>query len=183
MPNADATVAVRQDRNGVALYLIGVAPDQLPPVRTRDLAAAWDAARAAALDEEWGAARLFRFAPPDAPPDTPAFDLALVDADACCWTQAVAATQGLGHTYGISVCLRLLGLVHLLADAAWARPLFAIGRDGTRIAPALLAAVAAQRLTADARLDQAAVRVACRATLSLPSRKGYLTTSQPGATP
>ncbi len=179
MPSIDATVAIRQDRNGIALYLVGLAPDQLPPVRARDLAAAWDAARAAALDEEWGAARLFRFAPPDAP----AFDFALVDADACCWTQAVAATQGLGHAYGISVCLRLLGLVHLLADAAWARPLFSIGRDGTRIAPALLGAVAALGLTADARLDQAAVRTACRATLSLSSRTGYLNTSQPGAAP
>lgn len=179
MPSTDRTVAVRQDPNGVALYLIGVAPDQLPPVRARDLAAAWDAARSAALDDEWGAARLFRFAPPD----SAAFDFALVDADACCWTQAVAATQGLGHAYGISVCLRLLGLVHLLADAAWARPLFSIGRDGTRIAPALLAAVALLRLTTDARLDQAAVRTACRANLSLPSRTGYQNASHPGATP
>ena len=95
----------------------------------------------------------------------------------------MAATQGLGHAYGISVCLRLLGLVHLLADAAWARPLFSVGRDGTRIAPALLSAVAALKLTADARLDTAAVRAACRATLSLQSRTGYEGASQPGATP
>lgn len=166
------TVAVRQKRDGTMLYRVALAPDHLPPVRPRDLADAWDFARAAALDEEWGPARLFRFTPPV--PNAPTLDLALIDADACCWTQAVARSRGLDDVGGISVCLRLLGLIHLLAEADWVRALFAVGRDGARLSPALLQAAASLPLTAAARLDEAAVRSACDAALSLRGRTGYI---------
>ncbi len=164
---AAGSVAVRQDRDGTVLYRIALAPERLPPVRPRDLSDAWDAARAAALDDEWGPARLFRFTP------EPTLDLALVDADACCWTQAVARTRGLDDVGGVSVCLRLLGLIHLLAEADWARALFAVGRDGARLSPTLLQAAASIPLTAAARLDDGAIRLACDAALSLRGRAGY----------
>jgi hypothetical protein len=123
-------------------------------VRARDLAAAWDAARAAALDARWGAARLFRFCRADGT----SLDLALGDPDACCWAGAVDGTVGMGHAYGLSVCMRLLALVDLLARAPWAGQLVALRRDGAAIAPVLLQAAATLRLGHDGRFDEQAFR-------------------------
>ncbi len=153
----DSAVRVQTRPDGALLYLIALPPEALPPVRARDLAAAWDAARAAALDERWGSARLFRFRRADGS----ALDLALGDADACCWAAAVDGTVGMGSTYGLSVCLRLLALVDLLARAAWAGDVMALRRDGAALAPALVQAAAMQPLTGEARFDEGDFRRRC----------------------
>lgn len=150
-------VAVGSD--GTTSYLVAIPPDELPPVRSRDLAAAWDAARDAAGATNWGQRRLFRFSRGDGQsPDDHCIDLALADSDACCWAAAVDATLGLGHAYGMSVCLRLLALIDLMASANWVRSWFALKRDGAEIDAMLLEAAATQRLTPQGRLDEAALR-------------------------
>ena len=155
----DGAVRVQSRADGALLYHVAVPPEALPPVRPRDLAAAWDAARAAALDARWGAARLFRFRRADGS----ALDLALGDPDACCWAGAVDVTVGMGHCYGLSLCLRLLALVDLLARAAWAGSLVALRRDGAALAPALTQAAATGRLTSEGRFDESDVRRRCTA--------------------
>jgi hypothetical protein len=152
-PQARA-IHVQHRADGALTYLIDMAPDALPPVRGRDLAAAWDAARDAATAEAWGAPRFFRFRHPDAG----TLDLALADPDASCWAAAVDRSVGLGSTLGMSLCLRLLALVDLLANARWATTLFALRRDGAEIDPALLHAAATLPLTRDARFDETRLR-------------------------
>ncbi|MCW3475036.1 hypothetical protein [Limobrevibacterium gyesilva] len=153
--NARATtIQMGAAADGTLTYLVDAPPEALPPVRQRDLAAAWDAARSAATHEDWGPARLFRFRRGDGS----ATDLALADPDACCWAHAVDATIGTSTSYGLSLCLRLLGLVDLLAQARWADALFTVRRDGAEIHPALLHAAATTALTPDARLDPERVR-------------------------
>ncbi len=142
-------------RDGTTGYVVAVPPEELPPVRARDLEAAWDASREAAVREAWDVPRLFRFRRADAAADT---ELALADPDACCWAGAVDRTLGLASAYGISVCLRLLALVDLLASAPWARAWFAVRRDGARIDPALLREAASLPLTEQGRLDEALLR-------------------------
>ena len=153
-PSLARAVRVEACADGALLYLVALPPEALPPVRARDLAAAWDAARSAALAERWGAARLFRFRRADGS----ALDLALGDADAACWAGAVDHTVGMGHAYGLSLCLRLLALVDLLARARWAGALVALRRDGTTLPPALLTAAATLRLTPEGRFDEPAMR-------------------------
>ncbi len=149
-----AAVRVQARADGAFTYLVAIAPEALPPVRGRDLANAWDAARAAASAEAWGAPRFFRFARADGGTT----DLALADPDASCWAAAVDRSVGLGSTLGLSLCLRLLALVDLLAHARWAAKLFAVRRDGAEIDPALLHAAATLPLTREARLDEIRVR-------------------------
>lgn len=155
-PEADdkARIQVRAAADGTLTYLVDIVPEALPPVRLRDLSAAWDAARGAAIAQQWGPPRLFRFRRGAAEPT----DLALADADACCWAAAVDRTQGTATPYGMSVCLRLLALVDLLAQARWAAPMVALERDGARLQTPLLAAAARLPLTAEARFDQTGFR-------------------------
>lgn len=145
-----SSVHVQARPDGALIYLVTLPPEALPPVRPRDLAAAWDAARAAALDARWGAARLFRFRRADGT----SLDLSLGDPDACCWAGAVDGTVGMGHSYGLSLCLRLLALVDLLARAPWAGQHMALRRDGAALAPSLVQAAATLRLTRDGRFDE-----------------------------
>jgi hypothetical protein len=161
--------------DGVLTYLVDRPPEALPPVSGRDLMAAWDAAREAASHAAWGAARLFRFRRADG-----SFtDLALADEDACCWARAVDSTTGMNTCYGLSVCLRLLALVDLLANASWTRGLFSLGRGGADLHPALLTAVARQPLTAEARFDEQKLRGnLCR----LPHDRSRQGNDQTGAT-
>ena len=160
-----AAVRVQARADGAFTYLVAIAPEALPPVRGRDLADAWDAARTAASAEAWGAPRFFRFARGDGATT----DLALADPDASCWAAAVDRSVGLGSTLGLSLCLRLLGLVDLLAHARWAAKLFAVRRDGAEIDPALLHAAATLPLTHEARLDEIRVRASlAQARLSAP---------------
>ncbi|HEY8287896.1 MAG TPA: hypothetical protein VIG49_01420 [Acetobacteraceae bacterium] len=135
-------------------YLVDVPPEALPPVRRRDLDHAWHAAREAALRQHWGVVRGFRFNRPDGTHT----DLALADRDARCWVSGVDGCFGLGTRHGLSVCLRLLALVDLLARAPWTHPLFHLARDGAELHPALLRAAAVETLGADARFEEAGFR-------------------------
>ena len=166
------TVRVGAAPDGTLTYLVDLEPEALPPVSLRDLAAAWEAARDRAIAAEaradggWGAARVFRFRRADGS----CTDLALADRDACCWAVAVDGTVGMNTSYGLSLCLRLLALVDLLAHARWAAGLFTLKRDGAEIDPALLRAAALVPLTREARLDERGVRShVSRAALPQPS--------------
>ncbi len=148
-------IHIRGGPGGSITYLVDLPPEALPTVYKRDLELAWDAARDAALADHWGLVRAFRFNRPDGSHT----DLALADRDASCWVGAVDRTVGLATTRGLSLCLRLLALVDLLARAPWARPLFRLARDGAELHPALLRAAASQPLTHDARFDEAGFRM------------------------
>ncbi len=143
------TIQVAAAADGTLTYLVAMPPEALPPVRARDLDSAWHHARAAAGRSDWGETRLFRFRRPDGE----VTDLALADPDAACWAAAVDRVAGLGSAYGMSVCLRLLALVDLMARAGWAAAYFSLRRDGADIAPALLAAAATAPLTPAAGFD------------------------------
>lgn len=147
-------VQVGTAADGTLTYLVDLPPEALPPVRLRDLAGAWDAARAAASAATWGAARLFRFRRADGS----CTDLALADPDACCWAGAIDGTVGMNTSYGLSLCLRLLALVDLLARAGWATSLFAVKPDGAEIDPTVLRTAATAPLTRDARFDECGFR-------------------------
>jgi hypothetical protein len=156
MEHAEHTHSVRVNAiaGGALTYVVDAPPEALPPVRGRDLERAWYAARDAAMAEHWGAARGFRFRRADG-----SFtDLALADRDACCWAAAVDSIAGLSSAYGLSLCLRLLALVDLLAHARWATPLCRLARDGAELHPSLLRAAAATPLTAEARFDEGGFR-------------------------
>lgn len=169
MQHTSAPIKVGRTRDGTMTYFVDLPPEALPPVLGRDLAAAWDAARDAAADAAWGTARLFRFRRPDGS----VTDLVLSDEDARCWAGAVDGTVGMQTSYGLSLCLRLLALVDLLARASWAANLFRIGRTGTALHPALLSAAATAQLTPDARFDETGFR-ARLAGLSGPPSTGVL---------
>ena len=182
--NSSAAVQVAIAGDGTLTYRVGVAPDALPPVRRRDLEAAWDAARAGAIAEDWGPARLFRFRRKDGSHA----DLALADPDACCWAAAVDLTVGMRSLYGLSLCLRLLALVDLLGRARWAVHLFAVARDGARIHPRVLEAAAHLALTSEAGFDETGFRTAVADT-ALPAPASPFTPAAriarlaPGASP
>jgi hypothetical protein len=152
--DAHTLIQVAVAENGTVTYLVDQPPESLPPVRLRDIAAAWEAARAAACAAAWGSARLFRFRRSDGS----LTDLALADADACCWAGAVDLTAGMHTSYGLSLCLRLLALVDLLARARWAAPLFSVTRGGAELNPALLHAAAIAPLNREARFDDTPFR-------------------------
>jgi hypothetical protein len=148
------TVRVDVLASGMLTYVVDAPPEALPPVRGRDLERAWYAAREAAMAATWGTVRGFRFRRPDG-----SFtELALADRDACCWAAAVDRIVGLRSFYGLSLCLRLLALVDLLARARWAIPLCRLERDGADLHPSLLHAASATPLTAEARFDEGGFR-------------------------
>src|ERR1700709_1536572 len=148
------TIRVGGGPDGLMTYLIDLPPEALPSVCKRDLERAWYSAREAALAERQGAVRGFRFTRPDGSHT----DLALADRDARCWVGAVDRTVGIANATGLSLCLRLLALIDLLARAPWARSLFHLARDGAEFHPALLNAAASQPLTREARFDEAGFR-------------------------
>lgn len=149
-----APIRVGVTREGILTYLVDRPPEALPAVRGRDLAAAWDAARSAALQSRGSVVRGFRFRRQDG-----SFtDLALADRDARCWAGAVDRTVGMDNWYGLSVCLRLLALIDLLARARWARGLLRLERDGAELHPSLLRTAATTPLTKEARFDETGFR-------------------------
>jgi hypothetical protein len=150
----DGGIRVGGDPDGLLTYLVDLPPEALPSVCKRDLERAWYAAREAALAERQGAVRGFRFNRPDGSH----IDLALADRDARCWVEAVDRLVGIANASGLSLCLRLLALVDLLARAPWARSLLHLARDGAEFHPALLRAAASQPLTREARFDEAGFR-------------------------
>lgn len=151
---APPLVTIAQGVDGTFTYALDRPPAALPPVHGRDLAAAWDAARDAARSATWGAARRFRFQQEDGT----VTDLSIHDRDARCWAGAVEMTAGLQTTYGLSLCLRLLALVDLLARARWTDGLCTLRRGGAELHPALLRAAAVAELTNDARFDETRLR-------------------------
>lgn len=150
-----SAVQVRATPDGVLTYLVDLPPEELPPVRGRDLEAAWAAATELARAARPGRARVFRFRGRGGE----SVDLALTDPDARCWARAVDQTVGMGHSYGLSLCLRLLALVELLGRAAWAAA-WTDSRAAIRAGPhpALLSAAGAVPLTPDLRLDEHGIR-------------------------
>jgi hypothetical protein len=165
MQRTNPLVRIRQADDGSLIYLVDATPESLPPVRTADLAEAWDAAREAAVDAAWGRPRLFRFAQPDGT----TIDMALADADACCWAAAVDQTTGMQSTYGLSLCLRLLALVDLLARAPWTAALCRIRRAGAALDPLLLRTAATAPLTNQASFDEIAFRLRLGSSATLPA--------------
>lgn len=140
--------------DGARTYLVDMPPEELPAVRGRDVERAWYAARDAAIASVRGVTRGFRFLRGDGTTT----DLALADPDASCWAAAVDDTVGLGTCYGLSLCLRLLALVELLARSPWAGGFYRLARDGAELDPGLLRAAATTPLTAEARFDEAVFR-------------------------
>jgi hypothetical protein len=149
-----SSVEVRDCGPDHVLYRVAVPPADMPPVPVKKLEAAWDAARAHSLSANWGAQRSFRFRTSNG--ETADFDL--VDRDARCWAGAVDDVTDLATLGGVSLCLRLLALVQLLATAPWAKPYLSSKRDGTRIDRALMRAAARADLTDEARFDEVSLR-------------------------
>jgi hypothetical protein len=142
-------VSVGASQDGTLTYLIDHEPSDLPAVRTGDILIAWELAREAATRAAAGVSRAFRFRRADG-----GFtDLALHDRDAACWAGAVDRALGMETSYGLSVCLRLLALVDLLARVPWANGLVDLSRDA-KLHPALLRLAAESRLTDDACFDE-----------------------------
>lgn len=154
MPEQPPPVRVGTSPDGATTYQVNMPAEHLPPVRGRDLEHAWYAARHAALNERWGAFRGFRFMRPDGTHT----ELALADRDACCWVGAVDLAFGIGNPHGLSVCLRLLALIDLLARSSWVRPLVHLARDGADLHPALLRIAAIHPLTEHGRFDETGFR-------------------------
>ena len=150
------------------LHVVETGPEALPPVRFGDLDRAWHAAREAALTDAWGAIRGFRFRRPDGQET----ELVLADRDACCWVGAVDRLVGLGSRYGVSLCLRLLALIDLLARAPWAAALCRLARDGAELHPALLRLATVAPLAPDARFDEPGFRAALAPALASPVSRG-----------
>ena len=151
---APAPLHIARSPDGALVYTVDRAPAELPPVSGRDLAAAWDASRDAARAAMWGDRRRFRFSQPDGSTT----DLALLDRDASSWAAGVEQVAGLHSLYGLSLCLRLLALVDLLARARWADGLCRLRRGGAELHPALLRAAASAELTNEARFDETRFR-------------------------
>jgi hypothetical protein len=143
-------IRVGSAADGTRTYLIDLAPEALPPVRGRDLTAAWARARNAAAASARGAPLRLRFRRDDGA----VTDLALGDTDACCWAAAVEASAGMASCHGVSVLLRLLALVDLLGRARWTAGLFTLSGGEADLHPALLRAAATTPLTAEAGFDE-----------------------------
>jgi hypothetical protein len=152
MPDPDIRVA--EDAAGGLAYAISCPPGKLPAVPPEALLAAWDAARAGAAAGRWGPPRTLAFAGGDAGPTV----LAITDRDARCWAEAVDRLADLATPRGLALCLRLLGLIDLLARARWLGAMFDVTAAGVDLHPALLRAAASQPLDAGARFDAEALR-------------------------
>ncbi|UPY38549.1 hypothetical protein [Sediminicoccus sp. KRV36] len=136
--------------SGALRHAIGVTAQALPPVRPAALVAAWEAARASAEAGLWGPARLIAF--------EDGVEIALTDADAACWAEAMARRQGLDSLGDVALCLRLLALVEVLGRAKWLRGFFTITAEGAEFHPALLAAAARAPLDTTGRFEDGALR-------------------------
>ena len=154
--HAIPSVRSQDDADGGVTHQVAAPPEALPAVRRRDLTAAWEAARDAAGDPTVGpeAKRRFVFARPDGT----VTELAVIDRDAQCWAGAVESVAALQTGYGVSLCLRLLALVDLLARAPWATRLLAFEAGLARVHPALLRLAASAPLSPDASFDEARFR-------------------------
>lgn len=146
------------------LYRVTLPPEGMPPVPVRALEAALDAARAATFDDSDRRHRSFRFLGADGA----VADFDIADRDARIWAAAVDRRTGLETLDGLSLCLRLLALVDLLATAPWASRYLSTGH-GLRIGRHLLRAAARADLTEEARFDEASF---CRNLSPPPNGRG-----------
>ena len=162
-----APIFLDRAEGGTLFYRVALDPSELPPVRPRDLETAWHVAREAALLASDRTSpppvRAFRFGGAAEGGGT---DLVLADPDALTWAQALDARSRLTTRVGLSILLRLLGLVDLLAHASWTAPLCVFRRDGAALDPRLLAAAARLPLTSEGRLDETGMRAAASAAAS-----------------
>ncbi|MDB5415744.1 MAG: hypothetical protein JWR10_4079 [Rubritepida sp.] len=143
--------------SGALRHEIGVAAEALPAVPPAALEIAWEVAHASAKAGIWGPARLLAFAD--------GVEIALTDADAACWAEAMSRHAGLDSLPSLALCLRLLALVEVLGRAAWLRGLFTITAQGAEFDPALLAAAARAPLDATGRFEDAPLRAMLARTL------------------
>ena len=134
-------VHVQARADGALLYLVALPPEALPPVRARDLAAAWDAARNAAWTNAGARCGCSASAAPRTPRST---SRSAMPTPAAGPARSMPRSVSVIRT-ALSLCLRLLALVDLLAHAPWASDLVALRRDGAAIQPPLLAAAAERR--------------------------------------
>lgn len=134
------------------LHMLSRPPSALPCVSRRDMEAAWEAAQAGGAPAP--PLRKFCFAVPQGAP----VELVVADRDAAAWAAAVERWAGLSTPHGVSVCLRLLALVALMAQAGWVREWFGLGRLGAEIRPELLLAAAQVPLDEDGGFDETALR-------------------------
>ena len=137
-----AVIALGEAADGALLYRIGFPPAALPAVLPRDLERAWRAAGEAARRAAEGPRRRLVFAA-----GTGALSLELCDRDARCWAEASDRLAALSSRYGLSLCLRLLALIDLLARSGRASPLLAVGPAGPGPTQALLREAARAPLT------------------------------------
>ncbi len=140
--------------NGTLTYEVSHTLADLPPVPSRELAAAWDLARDAAQASAWDVERAFRFPRPDGGWT----GLHLNDPHARCWAGAIDRAVGLCTLTGVSVCLRLLALIDLLAAESWAAALVRLDGGRARLDPVLLKLAAELPLTEEAGFDAAGLR-------------------------
>jgi hypothetical protein len=169
----DEPIQVRQAPNGALAYAVAIPPERLPAVAPDRLLAAWAMARRAAALERWGPPRLMLFHRDDAPPT----EIAIADADAGCWAEAVDSEVGLDTLPGLALCLRLLALIEVLTRAPWLAGMFDVTPDGIDLHPALLRAAASMPLDAGARFDEGGLR----RLLSRPLPSGGRPVSRPTA--
>ena len=169
-----APVRIVRDPHGSLTYLVDALPEELPAVRKRDVELAWDAAHRAAHAGRWGVVRGFRFQREGS--DAPPRDLLLADMHGASWAEAVDGLIGLRSLYGLSLCLRLLALVDLLARARWADGLYRMHQGEAELDAGLLRLAAIARLTPQAGFDAAAFRaILCPPSLAAPHSIGRLT--------
>jgi hypothetical protein len=145
---------------GEVVHRLARPPSALPSVTKRDLEQAWELAQT--VDTPAPPARKFSFA------TVPPVELWVQDKDAAAWVAAVEGCVGLGTPHGVSVCLRLLGLVALMAEARWAQAWFVLGRGGAEIRSELLQAAALAPLNESGGFDETTLR----ALLPLASTQG-----------
>ena len=141
--------------DGSLTYLVGASPEEFAD---RCTAATWSAPGTRRVTLPWHSAGASPASSASNATTAPYGDLALADRDACCWADAVDGTVGMRNSYGLSVCLRLLALVDLLARVRWADSLCLLQRDGAELHPSLLRAAASSPLTAEARFDETSFR-------------------------
>ena len=145
------TIRVAQTETGALAYFVPVPPESLPAVAPGDLLRAWNVARHGAVQRQWGSPRFLRFARRG---ETDPTEIAIADPDAGAWTEAIDRAFGLDTLTGLSLCLRLLALVEVLARAARLEPFFDVTPAGVDLHPSLLAAAAALPLDQEARFDE-----------------------------
>ena len=150
------TIRVARTPAGAIAYSIPVQPEGLPAVAPGDLLRAWHVARAGAVHRRWGTPRLLRFAQRGG--GAPPTEIAIADPDAGAWTEAIDRAFGLETLPGLSLCLRLLALIEILARAAWLEPFFEITPAGVDLHPSLVTTASALPLDGTARFDEAALK-------------------------